>query len=94
MKAELLWCLETVGSCSSVASCSGKKELFQVMFPNGFPEQFSLLPSKTQYLITEALRPYFHKKMLDDVQHNDVLFSLLFDDISNVKSKKKTTNQD
>ena len=42
VKAELLWCLETVASCSSVASCSGKKELFQVMFPNGFPEQFSL----------------------------------------------------
>ena len=27
--------------------------------------------------------------MLDDVQYSDVLFSLLFDDISNVKSKKE-----
>ena len=58
-------------------------------FPNGFSEQFSLWPSKTQYLITEALGPYFHKQMLNDVQHSDVLFSLLFDDISNVKSKKE-----
>ena len=59
------------------------------MFPNGFPEQFSLLHSKAQYLITEALGPYFHEQMLDDVQHSDVLFSLLFEDTSNVKSKKE-----
>ncbi|XP_043465120.1 uncharacterized protein LOC122500314 [Leptopilina heterotoma] len=89
VRAELLWCLENVITCSSVASCLGKKELFNVMFPGCVPETFSLSPSKAQYLITEALGPYFKNLLLNDLEFPDVLFSLLFDETSNVKSKKE-----
>lgn len=73
----------------SVASCYGKKKLFNVMFPGAVPENFSLFPSKAQYLITEALRPYFRNLLLKDLVYKDVLFSILFDDTSNVRSKKE-----
>ena len=59
------------------------------MFPGAVPENFSLSPSKAQYLITEALGPHFKNLFLKDLQCEDVLFSLLFDDTSNVKSKIK-----
>ena len=89
IRAELLWCIENIANRNSIASCDGKKELFNVMFPGAVPENFSLSPSKAQYLITEALGPYFKNLLLKDLEFEDALFSLLFDDTSNVKSKKE-----
>lgn len=88
-RAELLWCMETIKTDSSVNSCAGKRELFQVMFPNSMAQSFSLSPSKVQYLLTEALGPYFKNQMLDDLHSGDVYFSLQYDETSNVESKKE-----
>lgn len=74
---------------NSVKSCDHKKELFQAMFPNACPEGLSLSPSKVQYLITEALGPYFKNKMLLDLKNSESSFALLFDDTSNAKSMKE-----
>lgn len=67
-KAELLWCLELITTKGSTNSCTGKKELFTVMFPNSIQNSFSLSPKKASYLITDALGPYFHSLLLAEIQ--------------------------
>lgn len=74
IRAELLWCIENAVSHNSVTSCSVKKELFNEMFPGGVPENFTLSPSKAQYIITEALGPYFKDLFLKDLESENVLF--------------------
>lgn len=89
IKAELLWCLEIIASKSSVASCSGKRELFNVMFPEGVPATFSLSASKASYLITDALGPYFKNELLKEIQDKNKKVTIQFDETSNVKTKKE-----
>lgn len=88
-KAELLWSMETVACDYSLNSCQGKKELFNIMFPGGIQDTFTISPTKVRYLITEALGPYFKGLLLEDLHHSDTYFTLQYDETSNVKSKKE-----
>lgn len=88
-RAILYWCMEIVAQRQSLESCYGKNELFRVMFPSETSKNFSLSPKKASYIITEALSPYFKNIMLDDLKHPDILYSLIFDETSNVKSVKE-----
>lgn len=86
-KIELLWCLEIINRKNSTNSCQGIKELFTIMFHDAVPEAFSLSPKKANYLITDALGPYYKTILLSELKN--VFFSLQFDETSNVKNKKE-----
>ncbi|XP_067136817.1 uncharacterized protein [Centruroides vittatus] len=58
------------------------------MFPKTkLPEGISMSEKKLRYLITEALAPYFQKKMLEEAHSS--FFTISYDETSNVESKKE-----
>ena len=87
LKAELIWAMKVVCSNFSMASCTGLTETFKSMFPGGVPSHFSLSPQKIKYLITDALGPYFHQQISDDIGTS--FYTVCFDETTNVESKKE-----
>ena len=87
-RAELLWAMKVVHSHYSFSSCDGVKELFQAMFP-GEAENFTMSSSKVSYLISEATGPYFHDKMIDDINKSDAYFTVMYDETTNDQNKKQ-----
>ena len=87
-KAEILWALKSV-QCNMAASVSDDlRELFGAMFPSSSEvENFQLGRTKLSYLITEALGPYFKKKLYKDMENS--YFTLLFDETTNNAGKKE-----
>jgi hypothetical protein len=89
IKAELIWALKNVASCMSAASCDGIGNLFFTMFPScDTAAKFSMNRTKFGYYITEALGPFFHKEMIEDLTKSRY-YSLAFDETTNAESKKE-----
>lgn len=87
-KAELIWCLKIIASNFSVQSaCENIKEVFEAMFANAIPNDFSLSRTKARYLICDALAPYFISHMIKDI--GDSYYVLCFDETCNAASKKE-----
>jgi hypothetical protein len=88
VRAEIIWALKNVVSKMSAASCDDVQEVFEAMFPKSVPQQFSLGRTKLGYLITEALGPHFHRKMLEDARHAS-WYTLIYDETTNNEGKKE-----
>jgi hypothetical protein len=56
--------MKNVVSNFSVNSSCDIEEVFRAMFPE-VPEQFCLSVSKTRYIITDCLGPYFRERFLN-----------------------------
>lgn len=85
-KAEIIWCLKCVASHFSAKSCDGIKAVFAAMFP-GIPETFSLGRTKSTYILTHALGPYFREQMVSDM---DIpYYSLQYDETTNHENVKE-----
>ena len=85
-RAEILLCIDMIINKNSFSSYSSKKELYQSMFPNAVPVDFSISPAKMAYLVTEAAGPYFKNMLLQELKDSNVKFTLQFDETGNVKS--------
>ncbi|XP_034248692.1 uncharacterized protein LOC117649763 [Thrips palmi] len=89
LTAELQWAMKCVQAAYSNNSCDNIVELFKSMFGcDKVPKDMSLGRTKVSYLITDALGPYFHKKMLDDAQKAPS-FTMCFDETVNNKKVKE-----
>lgn len=87
-KAELIWCLKVIASNFAVQpACEHIKEVFEAMFPNAVPNDFSLSRTKARYLICDALAPFFKSEMLKDLDES--YYVLCFDETCNTASKKE-----
>ena len=87
-KAELIWVMKTVAAdFPLLPSCEDIRETFEAMFPSSVPTDFSLSRTKAQYLITDALAPFFKKQMLNEM--DGALFTLCFDETVNAGSSKE-----
>lgn len=85
--SELIWVMKSVCCNFSAASCRNIKDTFDAMFPGGVSKDFSLSPKKMNYLMTDALGPYFYKMMTEDV--GESYFTICFDETTNVEDKKE-----
>ena len=85
----ILSCLEIVKFNIPLSSCTGKKELYNLMFSGAVPNSFSLSQSKASYLIIYALGPYFKNLLLSELQSPNLYFTLQYNETGNVKSKKE-----
>ena len=79
---QLLWTLKVVHSHYSFSSCNGVKELFQAIFP-GEAENFTMSSSKVSYLISEATWPYFHDKMIDEINQSEGYLTIMYGETTN-----------
>ncbi|KAK3923387.1 Reticulocyte-binding protein 2-like protein a [Frankliniella fusca] len=87
--SELRWAMKCVVSGYSNNSCDNIVPLFVSMFgEEHVPKDMSLGRTKVTYVITDALGPYFHKKMLADV-HVALSFTICFDETVNNKRTVK-----
>lgn len=84
-KAELLWTLKCVASNFSLQSCDGIVNIFKAMCRE-FPS-ITLGRQKMAYIITDALGPYFYRKLGNDARED--FFTLLFDETTNAESEKE-----
>lgn len=87
--AEIYYTLDLVCNKYSENSSKHKKELFSKMFPGTISETISLSPAKVAYLITDALAPYFQKLLLDDMNYDNFVASLQYDETTNNENKKE-----
>lgn len=88
VKAELLWAMKVVHSHYSFASCDDVKELFQSMFPEE-AANFTMSSSKVSYLISEATGPYFHDRMISEIQQSNGYFTVMYDETTNEQNNKQ-----
>lgn len=86
-EAELLWACDNVYSNYSLNSNVSKKQLFQRMWRDAVPSDFSISPTKVAYLITEALGPHFLSLLLQDLQPENIYVVLQFDETNNNKGR-------
>ena len=87
--AELIWSMKVASSHLSYASFDDIKETFEAMFPGAVPKNFSLCSSKVSYMISDALGPYFHKILIDDIKLSNSLIVLLHDETTNAQHLKQ-----
>ena len=71
----------------SAASCDGLGDVFRAMFGYPAAKDFSLGRTKLGYIITEALYPYFRKRLLEDIGSS--FFTLLYDETTNAEGVKE-----
>lgn len=86
-RAELTWAMKNVVCNMSAASCEGIRDTFEAIFPNCVPQGFSLSKTKLSYLVTEALGPYFHDKIIRDVQA--AYYSILYNETTRNSENEK-----
>lgn len=89
-KGELLYTMNLINKNNSFNSSTKDGDLFKDMFPDSeIAKKFQMNPKKVAYLTTEALGPHYRDKFLDEIIKNKTLFSILFDETSNVQTKNE-----
>ena len=87
MKAEILWCLNTIFPQSNYRSCDKVNSLFSSMFPDSrIAQDFSMAKTKLRYRIIYGIAPYYTSKLLDtirDCNHFTVMFDESFNSVLN-----------
>ncbi|KAI4791419.1 hypothetical protein KUCAC02_034015 [Chaenocephalus aceratus] len=64
LRAEVLWCLNTVMKHQSINSKEGISDLFQAMFPDSeIAKKFACGKDKTGYTVRFGLAPYFKEQL-------------------------------
>ena len=85
-KAELLSCLKLVRCHHSFRSQN--EDDYQEMFTDSaIAENYSCAETKSRYLVTHGLGPYFHQQLRDSVK--GLKYVLMFDETMNVKNQLK-----
>ena len=88
LRAEVLWCLETVAKHQSLNSNEGIGEIFQAMFPDSeIAKTFTCGKDKTGYVIRFGLAPFFKKELVDRINKAGP-FVIMFDESLNKSNKK------
>ena len=88
MKAELLWCLNTVTRHQSYKSNEGIGDLFRAMFPDSdSAHTFACGSDKTAYISKFGIAPYISEQLVADA--NKGAFVLMFDESLNRTTKTK-----
>jgi hypothetical protein len=85
--AELKWILFCIKHNHSAKSTDGIGELFRSIFQCEASKNFKLSRTKFRYILNEALGPHCHELLLKDMKNR--LFTLIFDETTNVSSKKQ-----
>lgn len=86
-KAELIWVLKCTASDFPAASCDGIRDIFNAMFLNAVPSDFSLSKTKVRYLVSDALAPHFRVAQLNEIR--DTFYTLCYDETTNSAGKKE-----
>jgi hypothetical protein len=87
--AELRFVMKCVQSNLPLCACDGTPRLFKEMFPDSQAVSgFTLCAKKAAYLLTDALDPFFRDHFFKDVK-NSRMYSVSFDETTNVKSRKE-----
>eukprot|EP00745_Piridium_sociabile_P011263 TRINITY_DN18046_c0_g1_i5.p1 TRINITY_DN18046_c0_g1~~TRINITY_DN18046_c0_g1_i5.p1 ORF type:complete len:211 (-),score=42.10 TRINITY_DN18046_c0_g1_i5:272-904(-) len=74
----------------SFMSSKASSELFALMFPDSaIAREFTCSETKSRYLITFGIAPYFLQLLKDKVRNSGSGYVLLFDESFNQKNKKK-----
>ena len=90
LKAEVLWLLKLAVSNFSFRSTGEIGILFQSMFPySKIAAKFSLGQTKSSYVISEGLLPYFTHVMVRYLLKSGLPFSLYFDETKSTQKKKQ-----
>lgn len=84
--AELTWALKVVSSNFSAKSSDDCEAVFRKMFPEVVPDAFSIGRTKLGYLLTDALGPFFHEEMLEEVA--SLPYSIIYDETTNNAGNK------
>lgn len=88
-KAELIMLLRTIANNSSLRSCDYLKVSLKAAFSDAAAaKKFTHNHNKAEYVLNEALGPYFRKEMLKDVDV-DKYFTILFDETTNSAGSKE-----
>ena len=78
--AEVLWSLKVIENDIPFAACDNVNRLFQAMFPHeSVARDFSCGATKTCYLITYGLAPYFKDQGLSDVISSGTCYTIHYD---------------
>lgn len=85
--AELIWILKSVVSNYSALSFDGIGDVFRAMFPGCVPHGFTLGRTKVNYVLTEALFPYFKEELYTDME--DTFYTLCYDETTNASGHKE-----
>lgn len=88
-KAEALWAMQLASFGYSYRSCDGIGELFKLMFPGSYADQFTMSKSRMSYLISDGLGPYFRKEVSKNIQMSKCPFTIQFDETGNAQDKKQ-----
>ena len=90
LKVEVLWLLKLVVSNFSFRSTDKVGDLFQAVFQDSkIAAKFSLYQTKSSYVISEALLPYFTHVMGRDLLKSGFPFSLHFDETTSTQKRSK-----
>ena len=69
LRAEILWCLNTVTKHHSFKSSERSADLFQAMFPDsGIAAKFACGERKCNYLATYGIAPYLQRGLLQSIR--------------------------
>ncbi len=89
LRAEVIWCLNTVVNHHSLNSNEGISDIFKSMFPDSdIAKTFTCGKDKTGYIMRFWLAPYFKQQLVDSINKAG-LFVLMFDEFLNQSTKKK-----
>lgn len=89
LRAEVIWCLDTVAKHQSLNANEGIADIFQAMFPDSdIAKTFACGKDKTGYVIRFGLAPYFKRRLIDTI-NNAGPFVLMFDESLNKSTKSK-----
>lgn len=89
LRAEVMWCLNTVANHHSFNSNDGIGELFAAMFSDSdIAKSFACGKDKTSYMIRFGIAPHFKKLLIKSVNDSGP-FVLMFDESLNQLAKKK-----
>ena len=87
--AEILWTLHTVAKHHSYKSQEENNELFTTMFKDSaIAGQYKCGETKTRYLTTFGLAPFFKQQLSDELQKSE--FTLMFDESLNKENQKNS----
>lgn len=83
LSAEVYWALDVIEKHGSFNSCTGKSELFRLMFPDSpIASKFTCGDDKAAYLTTFGIAPHFSSLLLSKVKSSSD-YVLLFDESLN-----------
>lgn len=83
LSAEVFWVLDVMEKHGSFNSCSGKGDLFRLMFPDSnIASKFSCGDDKAAYLTTFGIAPHFSSLLLSKAK-SATDYVLLFDESLN-----------